>query len=76
MERRWPAQTILTETNKKHSSRSNARSDHAVLELSCLPTGRFVSFFTNACHARRKKKKQQPLAVSKFTYNTLEVYSI
>ena len=26
-------------------ARTDARSVHAVLELSCLPTGRFVTFF-------------------------------
>src|SRR5689334_8223315 len=35
MRRRWPARTFLTETNKRHYCRSNARSDHAVLELFC-----------------------------------------
>ena len=33
MGRRWHARTTLTETYKRHNSRSNARSDHAVLAV-------------------------------------------
>jgi hypothetical protein len=48
---------------------TDARSDYAVLELFCF------FFLPMPVLQGMKKKERQKLAVSKCTFNTLEVYS-